>query len=128
VLVVPPQIGAAAVMRQVMSEVIKPVQNAHNILEESVTVEALELNYRPVYAFEYQWAAKAKQVVVEFDPLTGEITSGGRKLSDQVKSIKGMMSRDLLFDVTADALGMVVPGSNIAIKLVKAVVDREKIN
>jgi len=126
VLVVHPQVGAAAVLRQVMGEVIKPVQNVHTILEETVTVEALELNYRPVYAFEFMWAAKAKQVVVEFDPLTGDINSGGRKLSDQVKGIKGLVTRDLLFDVTADALDLVVPGSAIAVKLVKAVVDHRK--
>jgi hypothetical protein len=86
-----------------------------------VDVEALELNFRPVYAFEYEWAAKGKRVVLEFDALTGEMHSGGKKLSHQIKSV---LTRDLLFDVTADAAGMLVPGGSIAIKLVKAVVDR----
>ncbi len=73
--------------------------------------------------FEYEWAAKNKRSVVEFDALTGEMRTGGRKLSDQ---IKGLVTRDLLFDVTADAVGMLVPGGGIAVKLVKAVVDRGK--
>jgi hypothetical protein len=55
--------------------------------------------------------------------LLGEMHSGGKKWSDQ---IKGIITRDLFFDVTADAVGMLVPGGSIAVKLVKAVVDRSK--
>jgi hypothetical protein len=122
-LVIPPQVRATAVVRQVLAEVIKPVQNAQVIHEESVQVETVELNFRPVYALEYEWAAKAKRAIVEFDALTGEMAGGGKKLSAQ---IKGMVNRDLLFDITADAAGMLVPGGSIAVKLVKAVVDRSK--
>lgn len=122
VLVVPPQANATTVIRTVLADVVKPVQ-AQTIHEERVDVEALELYFRPVYAFEYGWAAKGKRNVLEFDALTGEINSGGRKLSDQIKS---MVTRDLIFDVTADAVGMVVPGGSIAVKLIKAVVDRGK--
>jgi hypothetical protein len=121
-LVVPPQARATAVVRQVMSEAVKSVQ-AQMIHEERVDVEAMDLFFRPVYAFEYEWAAKNKKVVVEYDGLTGETRSGGKKLQDQIKSL---VSRDLLFDVTADAVGMIVPGGSIAVKLVKAVVDRGK--
>jgi hypothetical protein len=122
VMVVPPPVRASAVTRQVMAEVIQPVQNAHTIHEEVVDVEALELNFRPVYAFEYEWAAKGKRSVVEFDGLTGEINLGGRKLHDQFKQI---VTKDLLFDVTADAVGLIVPGGSIAVKLVRAVVDKK---
>lgn len=119
--VVVPQARATAVTRQVMAEVVQPVQ-AQVIHEERVDVEAIDLYFRPMYAFEYAWAAKGKQVIVEYDALTGDVRSGGRKLRDQ---IKGMVTRDLLFDVTADAVGMIVPGGSIAVKLVKAVVDRK---
>jgi hypothetical protein len=61
--------------------------------------------------------------VLELDALTGDVRSGGKKLSDQIKSV---VTRDLIFDVTADAVGMVVPGGSIAVKLVKAVADRRK--
>jgi hypothetical protein len=37
-----------------------------------------------------------------------------------------MLTRDLIFDVTADAAGLIIPGGSIAVKLVKAVVDRKK--
>jgi hypothetical protein len=119
-LVVPPIAHATAVLRLVLAEVIQPIR-AQVIHEERVDVEALEVNFRPVHAFEYEWAVKGKRVVLEFDALTGEMHSGGKKLSNQIKSV---LTRDLLFDVTADAAGLLVPGGSIAVKLVKAVVDR----
>lgn len=122
VLVVPPKANATTVMRAVLADVIKPVQ-AQVIHEERVNVEALDLYFRPVYAFEYEWTTKGKRAVMEFDALTGDARSGGKKLSDQIKS---MVTRDLVFDVTADAVGMIVPGGSIAVKLIKAVVDRGK--
>ncbi|HNR47468.1 MAG TPA: hypothetical protein PKO03_10380 [Anaerolineaceae bacterium] len=121
VLVVPPQARATAVVRQVTAEVVQPVQNVQAIHEERVDIDAIELHFRPVYAFEYEWTSKNKRVVVEFDPVTTEIHGNGRRLQDQIKNI---VSRDLLFDITADAAGLLVPGGSIAVKLVKAVVDR----
>ena len=120
-LVVPPQAHATTVVRTVLADMIKPVQ-AQVIHEERVNLEVIELNFRPVYAFEYEWAAKGKRVVLELDAVTGDIRAGGRKLSDQIKN---MVTRDLIFDVTADAVGMLVPGGSIAVKLVKAVVDHK---
>jgi hypothetical protein len=121
VLVVPPQARASAVVRQVMSEVVQSVQ-AQVIHEERVDVAAIDLYFHPVYAFEYEWAPKNKRVVVEYDGLTAEVRSGGKRLGEQ---IRGVLTRDLLFDVTADAVSMLVPGGGIAVKLVKAVVDRK---
>ncbi|HMO60236.1 MAG TPA: hypothetical protein PKC19_23025 [Roseiflexaceae bacterium] len=121
VLVVPPQIRASAVVRQVTAEVVRPVQGAQSIQEERVEIELVDLCFRPVYAFEYEWAARNKRMIIEFDALTGDQRSGGRKLEDQ---IKGILTTDVLFDITADAVGMFVPGGSIAVKLVKAVVDR----
>jgi len=122
VIVVPPPAKATTVVRSVMANVIKPVK-ADIIHEERLDVEVLDINFRPIYAFEYNWAAKNKQVVIEFDALTGEIQGGGRKMGSQVR---GILSRDLVFDVTADAVGMLVPGGSIAVKLVKAAMDRDK--
>lgn len=120
-LVVPPQMRATAIIRQVLSEVIQPVSKAQVIHQERVDVDLIELNFRPVYAFEYEWTSKGKRVIIEFDALLGETKTGGKKWSDD---IKGILTRDLFFDVTADAVGMLVPGGGIAVKLVKAVVDR----
>jgi hypothetical protein len=123
VLVVPPQVKANAVVRQVTADVVQPVQNVQAIHEERVDIDIVDLNFRPVYAFEYEWVSKNKRVVIEFDPLTGDMHSGGKRWTDQ---IKGLLTRDLIFDVTADAFGTIVPGGSIAVKLIKAVVDRKK--
>jgi hypothetical protein len=122
VLVVPPTAHASTVVRTVLAEVIKPVQ-AQVIHEERVNVEELDINFRPVYALEYNWVTKGKRVVLEFDALTGEVHGGGKKMDNQVK---GMITRDLIFDVTADAAGILLPGGSIAVKLVKAAIDRGK--
>jgi hypothetical protein len=122
VLAIPPVAHATTVIRAMLSEIIKPIQ-AQVIHEERVNVEGLDINFRPVYAFEYEWVTKAKRVVLEFDGLTGDVRSGGKKQNGQVM---GMITRDLIFDVTADAAGLIVPGGSIAVKLVKAVVDRRK--
>lgn len=123
ILVVPPQVKANAVVRQVTADVVQPVQNVQTIHEERVDIKTIDLNFRPIYAFEYEWTSKNKRAVIEFDPLTGEIRTGGKRWSDQ---IKGLVTRDLIFDITADTFGMIVPGGSIAVKLVKAVVDRKK--
>jgi hypothetical protein len=122
VLVVAPQARATAVVRQVMGEVVQSIQ-AQVIHEERVDVEAMDLYFRPVYAFEYDWPAKSKKVVVEYDALTGEARPGGKRVGDE---LRGVLTRELLFDVTADAVGMILPGGSIAVRLVKAVVDRGK--
>ena len=123
ILLIPPQVRATAVVRQATTEVVQPVKNAQAVHEERVDIETIDLNFRPVYAFEYEWVTKKKKVIIEFDALTGEMRTGGKKWSDQ---IRGIITRDFLFDVTADAIGTIVPGGSIAVKLVKAVVDRNK--
>jgi len=121
VLVIPPQARATAVVRQVTAEVVQPVQNVQAIHQERVDIDAVDLHFRPVYAFEYEWISKNKRSVIEFDAVSGEIRGNGRRPQDQ---IKGILTSDLLFDISADAAGMLLPGGSIAVKLVKAVVDR----
>lgn len=119
-IAVPPEHRASYVVRQLMSQVTKPVQ-ADTVLEESVTLEATDLFYRPIWAFEFIWQGKGKQGIVEIDSVTG-VTRQGKAL---IGSIKGILSRDLLFDVGADTVGLFVPGGSIAVKLAKAAIDRK---
>jgi hypothetical protein len=51
------------------------------------------------------------------------VRTGGKTWGDQFKEL---ISSDLLFDVTADAAGMLLPGGSIAVRFVKAVVERGK--
>ena len=92
------------------------------LLEEEVVLETTDLFYRPVWAFEFTWNGKGKQAIVEIDSVTGQ-TRAGKAL---VSQIRGALNRDLLFDVGADTVGMIVPGGSIAVKLAKAAIDSNK--
>jgi hypothetical protein len=116
----PPEVRASAVVRQVLGDVLHP-PSADQILEEEVVVDALDLYYRPVYAFEYVWQAKDKRATVEVDGLTGEFKSTGKAFGAQLKRV---LKREVLFDIGAETMNLVVPGGAIALKLTKAVADR----
>ena len=122
VLVIPPKALASTVVRSILSKVIKPV-DAQVIHEERIDIEKLEINFRPVYAMEYHWAAKNKKVVLEYDALTGKYDSHGEKLGGQVKDI---LSADLIFDISSVAAGALVPGGSTVVKLAKAVYNQTK--
>lgn len=117
----PPENRASYVVRALMGELIKPVQ-ADKLLEEEVVLEATDLFYRPVWAFEFTWNGKGKNAIVEIDAVTGQ-TRAGKALVGQ---IRGALNRDLLFDVGADTVGLFVPGGSIAVKLAKAAIDSNK--
>jgi len=117
-IVVPPEIRASFVMRQALQVMMKPVQ-ADVIFEEVVTIEAIDLYYRPIFAFEFRWKSKDKTAVAEFDGVTGDMRNA-RSLRQQMNI---PISRDALFDIGADTIGMLVPGGNIAVKLAKVAID-----
>jgi hypothetical protein len=120
-IVVSPQIRASSIVRRVLSEMLKPVQ-ADVVLEEIVSVEAIDLYYKPVYAFEYYWKSKDRRTVVEFDGLTGELRREGKALRQQIGQV---FTRDVLFDVGADVVGILIPGGSIAVKVAKAMADSQ---
>lgn len=122
VLVIPPKALASTVVRSILAKVIKPV-DAQIIHEERIDIEKLEINFRPVYAMEYHWAAKNKKVVLEYDALTGDFDSHGEKMGGQVKEI---LSADLIFDLGTVAAGALVPGGSTVVKLAKAVYNQTK--
>jgi len=120
-IIVPPEIRASFVIRQALQPMMKPLQ-ADVVFEEHLTIEAVDLYYRPIYAFEFRWKPKDKTAVAEFDGVTGEMRNG--------KALRPMLnisvSRDALFDIGADTIGMIVPGANIAVKLAKVALDQKK--
>jgi len=121
-IIVPPEVRASAVVRQVLGSMMRPIQ-ADAVHEERVDVQTVDLYFRPVYAFEYRWEPKDKTSVAEFDGLTGEMSTGGVTLRQQVTSV---LTPELLFDVGMDAVDLLVPGGGIAIKLAKAMVNRRE--
>jgi len=100
---------------------MKPLQ-ADLVIEESLTLQRTDLYYRPYWSFEFLWRSRDKTGVVEIDALTGQARQGQALLPQ----LKGMMSRDVLFDIGADTAGLIVPGGSIAVKVAKAAMDRNR--
>ncbi len=120
-IVVPPEIRASYVVRQALQPMMKPLQ-ADIVFEEGVNIEAIDLYYRPIYAFEFRWKPKDRTAVAEFDGVTGEM----RNAKALRPSLSINITRDALFDIGADTIGMILPGANIAVKLAKVALDQKK--
>ncbi len=119
--VVAPEIRSSYVVRQQLSSLMKAVQ-ADAFYTEVVEVSALALFFRPVYAFDYAWTSKQRHQSMELDGVTGEL----RNTTRPIGSGGGPLDKDLLFDIGADAVGMIVPGGSIAMKVGKMVVQRTR--
>jgi hypothetical protein len=120
-IVLPPEQRASYVIRTVIGELLKPV-HADQLMEETLLLENADLYYRPVYAFEYRWQPRDKTAVVEIDGATGQM----RQAPSLLKDVAGVFShKDAWFDITADTVGMLVPGANIAMKVGRVVVQHQ---
>ncbi|HET6911960.1 MAG TPA: hypothetical protein VFH71_01310 [Rhodanobacteraceae bacterium] len=107
-----PTVTAASVLQQVKSRLAAPVE-ADQIDSDEIDLHALDLLYRPVYAFQFAW--KDKLGVIEIDGLSGRVNKEGSMLGNAVRKLG---SRDALFDLGADFAGMVLPGGTIMVKLI----------
>lgn len=114
-ILVPPTARVSAIMRDSLSKMIKGIQ-ADKILEEHVEVSAIELYWRPVYAFQFTWKSKGKDGILEVDGVTGLVTSGNRIFREYLGKV---LDQDFLFDIGADAAGLLIPGGSIAVKAAK---------
>lgn len=121
-ILVPPQARVSAIMRDSLAKMIKGIQ-ADKILEEEVKVECVDLYYRPVYAFQYRWKSKGKEGIIEIDGLTGETKSGNRTFKEYFGKV---IDENFLFDLGADAAGMLIPGGSIAVKVAKKYIDAKR--
>ncbi|MHB1294993.1 MAG: hypothetical protein ACYC4R_08330 [Anaerolineae bacterium] len=118
-IVVPPQARASGIVREVLAGMIKNVE-ADEILEETVQVERVDLYYRPVYAFQYRWVSREKEAILEYDGLTGELQSGGKTFKQYMGKV---LDPDFLFDVGAEAAGLMLPGGGLAVMLARKGID-----
>lgn len=121
-VLVPPQVRVSAIMRDSLSKMIKGIQ-ADSILEEQVEVTSVDLYYRPIYAFQFQWKTKNKEGIVEIDAITGEAKTGNKTFREYIGKA---LDLNFLFDIGADAAGMIVPGGSIAVKVAKKYIDVKK--
>jgi hypothetical protein len=112
-IVVAPQLTAAKVVKSLLATMIKQVQ-ADQVLEESTTIETLDLYFRPVYAFELAWRPKNKTSVAEFDGATGNMIAG-----KTVRTSNAPLSPEALFDITAETATALIPTAAGNVKLVE---------
>ncbi len=114
-MVIPARVRASTVTRDVLTSLIKPL-DADTVHQDLITIEAIDLYYRPVYAFELLWTLKDRTAVAELDGLTGKLITEGVSVREAVAK---PLPPDLLFDVGVDAIDLLVPGGGIAIKLAR---------
>ena len=121
-MVVPPQVRASSITRTALSSLMKPL-DADTIHQDFITIEKMDLYFRPIYAFEFIWTLKDRKTVAEFDGLTGELITEGASIREKVGQV---LTPETLFDVGVDAIDLLVPGGGIAIKLAKAAVGSKE--
>lgn len=121
-IIVPAKVRASTITREALSTLIKPL-DADSIEQDLITIDHMDLYYRPIYAFEFSWSTKERTAVAEFDGLTGKLVTEGASIREQFSRI---LTPEVIFDVGIDAIDLLVPGGGIAIKLAKAAVDRKK--
>lgn len=107
-VIVPPQAKSSSLTREVLSQVMPRIE-ADRIIDEKVQLEAIDLFYRPVYAFRYKW--QGKEAVVEFDAVTGDAKPGGATFE---KYLGKFIDPAFLLDAGAEAANMFIPGANLA--------------
>ncbi|MFS8130994.1 MAG: hypothetical protein ACMG57_03370 [Candidatus Dojkabacteria bacterium] len=121
-IMVPPKTRVSGLVNQILGSSIKAIE-ADKIYKEKIDISNVDLYYRPVYAFQYSWITKKKEVIVEVDALTGEITFGEQVFK---KYLGKALDQNFLFDVGADAAGMFIPGGSIAVKIAKKYLESKR--
>ena len=121
ILVVPPQKRASLIVRQLLAEMMKPL-DADAVHKEIVEVETIVLYWRPIYAFAFEWPSKQKQAILEVDGLTGQVRDGQQRGGQ----IGRFLTPEVLFDIGADAVDLLVPGGGIALKVGRALAQRSE--
>ncbi|HUD19219.1 MAG TPA: hypothetical protein VMR81_02160 [Patescibacteria group bacterium] len=122
IVIVPPETRVSALMRTILSRMIQGIQ-ADKIFEEKVEVSAVELCYHPVFAFQYRWNSKNKEAIMEVDGLTGQVRSGSRLFQQYLGKV---LDTNFLFDIGADAAGVLIPGGSIAVKVARKYMETKK--
>jgi len=117
-----PEFRSSFLVRQELGQLMTAVQ-ADRIITDTVDVTSIALFFRPVYAFEYLWRSKSKTQSLEIDGVTGESHTTSTTVGSRVSR---RLSKELLFDIGADAVDLLVPGGGIALKVGRAVIRRSE--
>lgn len=118
-VLVPPQARVSGIIREMLAQMIQGIE-ADTIFKEDIEITSIDLYYRPVYSFQFQWKSKDKKAILEVDGVTGECLTGTRTFSEFAGKT---IDRDFLFDIGADLAGIFIPGGSIAVKTAKKIID-----
>ncbi len=122
-IAMPPEHRASYVVRQILSEMMKPVQ-ADQIHEETIHLDTTDLYYRPIWSFEFAWSTREnRQGFIEVDSITGQVRQGKAQSGSQMAM---KLTRDVLFDLGADTASLFIPGGGIAVRLAQVAIDSRK--
>lgn len=119
IIMIPPKTRVSALINEIIGNSIKVI-HADKVFEENIDISNVDLYYRPVHAFQVQWISKKKEIVIEVDGLTGEVSFGNKIFKEYSGKA---IDINFLFDLGADAAGMFVPGGSIAVKIAKKYID-----
>jgi len=109
----------ATTLRQRIDQTLSnEVINAHEIQQDTRTLEKSYIYYRPVFAFEFAWTTEDKVGVIEVDGLTGEVVENGQWFKDKIGAIA---TREMLFEARAEIAGALVPGGGLAVKVIEKI-------
>ena len=97
--------------------------DADEVKEEAVNVECIDLYLRPTFNFKCVWAAKNKSAELAVDAITGELQT---QPSATMALVAKLMKPEMLFDIGAETLNLVVPGGAIPLKIVQALAEKRK--
>lgn len=116
-VLVPPKAKAAVVVRDLLNSLAGKI-DADRLIEESVSFEAIDLYYRPIYAFRFR--RQGKEAVVEVDGVTGEVRLGGATFEAYLGKV---LEPRFLLEVGAETVNLFVPGATLVKVLVAKGMD-----
>jgi hypothetical protein len=111
-VVVPPRAKAEVVIRTLLADLGAKIE-ADRLVEETCAFDAIDLCYRPVYAFRFR--RQGKEAVVEVDGCTGEVRLGGATFEAYLGKV---LEPKFLLEVSAETLNLFLPGATLVKVLV----------
>lgn len=115
-----PAVSVSTAVQRAKHHLTQEVINAFEIQEDKLAFDRIYLYARPVFAFEYRWSSADRVGVIEVDGLTGEVIEDGHWFKEKIQRIT---SRDMLIEVGAEIAGALVPGGNVAVKMIGSLTD-----
>ena len=119
-IVAPPKAKAEVVIRAMLADLGVKIE-ADRLIEESTSFEAVDLCYRPIYAFRYR--RQGKEAVVEVDGCTGEVRLGGATFEAYLGKV---LEPRFLLEVSAETLNIFLPGASLVKVLVVKGIDMKQ--